>query len=62
MANRKPFSGWKRSTAFIRPTLPSEIASEIGGIVPGDLGHEPQMTVDQLVRGVAIAVLAPALG
>jgi hypothetical protein len=30
--NRKPFSGWKRATACIRPTLPAEIASEIGGL------------------------------
>ena len=29
-ANRKPFSGLKRWTACIRPTLPSEMTSEIG--------------------------------
>src|SRR5260221_345978 len=34
----------------------------VAAIVPGDLGHEPQMAGDQLVRRVAIAVLAPALG
>src|SRR6195256_5302807 len=31
-------------------------------VSPGDLGHEPQMAGDELVRRVAIAVLAPALG
>jgi len=34
----------------------------VAAIVPGDLGHEPQMAGDELVRRVAIAVLAPALG
>src|SRR5260370_14411115 len=34
----------------------------VAAIVPGDLGHEPQMAGDELVRRVAITVLAPALG
>src|ERR1700686_1514682 len=34
----------------------------VAAIVPGDPGHEPQMAGDELVRRVAIAVLAPALG
>ena len=33
----------------------------VAAIVPGDLGHQPQMAGDELVRRVAIAVLAPAL-
>src|SRR6266852_5135236 len=34
----------------------------VAAIVPGDLGHEPQMAGDELVRRVAISVLMPALG
>ena len=34
----------------------------VSAIVPGDLGHEPQMAGDELVRRAAVAVLAPALG
>ena len=34
----------------------------VAAIGPSDLGHEPQMAGDELVRRVAIAVLAPALG
>jgi hypothetical protein len=34
----------------------------VAAIVPGDLGHESQMAGDELVRGVTVAVLAPALG
>jgi hypothetical protein len=34
----------------------------VAAIVPGDLGHEPQMAGDELVRRAAVAVLAPALG
>ena len=34
----------------------------IAAIAHGDLGHETQMGGDELVRGVAVAMLAPALG
>jgi hypothetical protein len=34
----------------------------VAAIVSGDLGREPQMAGDELMRCVAIAVLAPALG
>ena len=34
----------------------------VAAIAPGDLGNEAQMAGDELVRRVAIAVLAPALG
>ena len=66
MARRKPFSGSNRLTACIRPTLPSEIdlgdRQAVAAIAHGDLGDETQMAGDELVRGVAVAVLAPALG
>jgi len=48
------------------PTLPSEITSEIGqpvaAIPHGDLGHQAQMAGDEPMGGVAVAMLAPALG
>ena len=31
-------------------------------MAPGDLGDQAQMTVDELVRRLVIAMLAPALG
>ena len=34
----------------------------VAAIAHGDLGHEAQMAGDEPVRGVAVAVLAPALG
>jgi hypothetical protein len=34
----------------------------VAAIAHGDLGHEPQMAGDELVRRVGIAMLAPALG
>jgi hypothetical protein len=46
--------------------LPSEIdlgdRQAVAAIAHGDLGDEPQMAGDEPVRGVAVAVLAPALG
>ena len=66
MARRKPFSGSKRFTACISPTLPSEIdlgdRQAIAAVAHRDLGDEPQMAGDEAVRGVPVAMLAPALG
>ena len=59
-------SGSNRFTACIRPTLPSEIdlgdRQAVAAIAHGDLGDEAQMAGDELVRRVAVAMLAPALG
>ena len=34
----------------------------IAPIAHSDFGYQPQMTGDELMRGIAVAVLAPALG
>jgi hypothetical protein len=61
VVKRKPFSG-SRFNACIRPTLPSDTESAgRSRDSPWRSDDEAQVTRNQLVGGITIAVLAPAL-